>query len=264
MTSLRKATIRTACCLKPPRAVFNRQARRTSRTSLQENYQFAPKQFAGFHTFTVGLSYEHSSYDGRQTFLPVEIDGVSRMPIERIAFSSPSSFQVYQNETAWFVGDQWTINPRVTLDLGVRFDSDTITSSTHAAPRAGFLLAVTGDGKTLLKGGVGLFYDRIPLMVPVFPDLPDRTVTVLGQVDSSVFYRNTTNGGLENPRSTSWNLELDRQLLRGLSLRLAYEQRNTTRDFVVSPSSSGQRASSNFPIAAAIPTANSRWRRAIR
>jgi hypothetical protein len=218
---------------------FNRQARRTSRTSLQENYQFAPKHFAGFHTFTVGLSYEYSSYDGRQTFLPVEIDGVSGVPIQRISFTSPSSFQVNQNEVAWFVGDQWTINPRVTLDIGVRFDSDTITSSTHAAPRAGFLLAVTGDGKTLLKGGVGLFYDRIPLMIPVFPDLPDRTVTVLGQVDSSVFYRNTINGGLENPRSTSWNLELDRQLLRGLSLRLAYEQRNTTRDYVVSPSSSG-------------------------
>lgn len=218
---------------------FNRQARRTSRSSFQETYQFAPKRFAGWHQLTVGMSYERSTYDGRQSFLPVEIDGVSGVPIERISFTSPSSFQVNQNEIAWFVGDQWTINPRFTLDLGVRFDSDTITSSTHAAPRAGFLLAVTGDGKTLLKGGVGLFYDRIPLMVPVFPDLPDRTVTVLGQVDSTVFYRNTTNGDLENPRSTSWNLELDRQLLQGLSLRLAYEQRNTTRDFVVSPSSSG-------------------------
>ena len=218
---------------------FNRQARRTSRSSFQESYQFAPKRFAGSHQLTVGMSYEHSSYDGRQTFLPVEIDGVSDMPIERISFTSPSSFQVNQNETAWFAGDQWTINPRFTLDLGVRFDSDTITSSVHAAPRAGFLLAVTGDGKTLLKGGVGIFYDRIPLMVPIFPDLPNRTVTVLGQVDSSVFYRNTINGEVKNPRSTSWNLELDRQLLAGLSLRLAYEQRNTTRDFIVSPVSSG-------------------------
>src|SRR6266481_6355681 len=218
---------------------FNRQARRTSRSSFQESYQFAPKRFAGSHQLTVGLSYEHSTYDGHQSFLPVEIDGVSGMPIERISFTSPSSFQVDQNETAWFAGDQWAISTRFTLNLGVRFDSDTITSSTHAAPRAGFLLAVTGDGKTLLKGGVGLFYDRIPLMVPIFPDLPNRTVTVLGQVDSTVFYRNTINGDLENPRSTSWNLELDRQLLQGLSLRLAYEQRSTTRDFVVSPISSG-------------------------
>jgi len=218
---------------------FNRQARRTSRSSFQESYQFAPKRFAGSHQLTVGMSYEHSTYDGHQSFLPVEIDGVSGMPIERISFTSPSSFQADQNETAWFAGDQWTISPRFTLNLGVRFDSDTITSSTHAAPRAGFLLAVTRDGKTLLKGGVGLFYDRVPLMVPVFPDLPNRTVTGLGQGDSSVFYRNVIDGDLENPRSTSWNLELDRQVLAGFSLRLAYEQRNTARDFVVSPVSSG-------------------------
>jgi hypothetical protein len=221
---------------------FNRQARRTFRTSLQENYQFAPRRFAGSHRFTVGLSYEHSSYDGRQSFLPVEIDGASDIPVERISFTSPSSFEIDQNETAWFTGDQWDIHPRFTLTYGVRFDNDTITSSTHAAPRAGFLLALTRDGKTLLKGGVGRFYDRIPLMVPVFPDLPNRTVTVLGQngqVASSVFYQNRIKGELENPRSTSWNLELDRQILAGLLLRIAYEQRNTTRDFVVSPISSG-------------------------
>jgi hypothetical protein len=220
---------------------FNRQARRTSRASLQENYQFAPKQFAGSHAFTVGLSYEHSSYDGRQAFLPVEIDGFANQPVERITFTSPSSYQIDQNETAWFAGDQWAINPRLTLNFGLRFDNDTITSSTHAAPRAGFLLALTKDGKTLLKGGVGLFYDRVPLMVPVFPYLPNRTVALLGNggaVSSSVSYQNEITGQLQNPRSTSWNLELDRQVLAGLLLRVAYEQRNTARDFVVSPTSS--------------------------
>jgi len=220
---------------------FNRQARRTSRTSWQENYQFAPRRFAGLHRFTVGLSYEHSSYDGRQSFLPVEIDGVSNQPLEHISFTSAASYRIDQNETAWFAGDQWAIVPRLTLDLGIRFDNDTITSSTHAAPRAGFLLALTRDGKTLLKGGGGLFYDRIPLMVPVFPALPHRTVTVLGQngtLLNSVFYQNKIIGELQNPRSTSWNLELDRQLLARLLLRVAYEQRNTARDFIVSPVSS--------------------------
>jgi hypothetical protein len=220
---------------------FNRQARRTSRTSWQENYQFAPRRFAGLHRFTVGLSYEHSSYDGRQSFLPVEIDGVSNQPLEHISFTSAASYRIDQNETAWFAGDQWAIVPRLTLDLGIRFDNDTITSSTHAAPRAGFLLALTRDGKTLLKGGGGLFYDRIPLMVPVFPALPNRTVTLLGQNGTlldSVFYQNKIIGELQNPRSTSWNLELDRQLLARLLLRVAYEQRNTARDFIVSPVSS--------------------------
>ena len=221
---------------------FNRQARQTSRTSLQENYQFAPRRFGGSHRFSVGLSYEHSSYDGRQSFLPVEIVGPSNQPVERITFTSPASYQVDQNETAWFAGDQWDIHQRLTLNLGLRFDNDTITSSTHAAPRAGFLLTLTRDGKTLLKGGVGLFYDRIPLMVPVFSSLPNRSVAILGQdgqMGGAVFYQNKISGELENPRSASWNLELDRQVLAGLLLRVAYEQRNTTRDFVVSPVSSG-------------------------
>ncbi len=189
------------------------------------------------------MSYEHSDYQGRQTFRPVEIDGVSDIPVERITFTLPTSFATHQNETAWFAGDQWAILPRLTLSLGVRFDNDAITSSTHAAPRAGFLLALTNDGKTLLKGGVGVFYDRVPLMVPTFPDLPDRTVTLLdqnGAPASSVFYQNEVNGQLRNPRSTSWNLELDRQVLDGLWLRIAYEQRNTTNDFAVSPVSAGE------------------------
>jgi hypothetical protein len=221
---------------------FNRQARRTSRTSWQENYQFAPWHFAGWHQFMAGLSYEHSGYEGRQTFLPVEIDGASNEPVERISFTSPTAFRISQNETAWFVGDQWAIIPRFTLSFGLRLDNDTITSSTHAAPRAGFLLALTRDGKTLLKGGVGLFYDRVPLMVPTFPDIPERTVTLLGH-DGAAFtsqhYQNKIVGELRNPRSTSWNLELDRQVLAGLLLRIAYEQRNTANDFVVSPVSAG-------------------------
>jgi len=221
---------------------FNRQARRTSRTSLQETYQLAPRKFAGSHQFTVGLSYEHSAYKGRQTFLPLEIDGALNEPVERISFTSPTSFRISQNESAWFAGDRWAINPRFTLSFGLRFDNDTITSSTHAAPRAGFLLSLTGDGKTLLKGGVGRFYDRVPLMAPTFTDLPARTVTVLDQNGaplSSVSYQNKIIGELRSPVSTSWNLELDRQILAGLLLRIAYEQRNTTNDFVISPVSAG-------------------------
>ena len=221
---------------------FNRQARRTSRVGWQENYHFAPWKFAGSHQFTVGLSYEHSHYDGRQTFLPVELDGASDLPVERITFSSPTSFKVAQNEIAWFAGDQWAILPRLTLNLGIRFDHDTITDSTHAAPRAGFLLTLTRDGKTLLKGGVGLFYDRVPLMAASFTELPDRTVAVLGpnsEPTSSVFYQNEIDGGLRNPRSTSWSLELDRQVLSNLFLRVAYEQRNTSNDLIVSPVARG-------------------------
>jgi outer membrane receptor for ferrienterochelin and colicin len=221
---------------------FNRQARRTSRTSWEETYRFAPRQFAGTHQFTAGLNVEHSEYHGRQTFLPVEINGAGDMPVERISFSDPTSFAIDQNETSWFVGDQWAIAPRFTLTPGLRFDYDTITHSTHAAPRVGFLLALTRDAKTLFKGGVGLFYDRVPLLAATFPDYPDRTVSILGEkgtASSSTSYDNKLLGPLRNPRSVSWNLELDREVTRNLLLRFAYEQRHTTNDFVVSTVANG-------------------------
>jgi len=221
---------------------FNRQARRSSRTSWDETYRFAPWQIAGSHQFAVGLSFEHSEYQGRQAFLPVEIDGKSDAPVERISFSEPTSFAIDQNETAWFVGDQWAVIRRFTLSAGMRFDYDTITHSAHAAPRGGFLLTLTKDAKTLLKGGVGRFYDRVPLLATTFPNFPDRTVTLLGEngaASTSTVYENRFAGPIRNPRSVSWNLELNREVTRNLLLRFAYEQRHTTDDFVVSPVANG-------------------------
>src|SRR5271166_6606528 len=203
---------------------FNRQSRRANRFDWQETYQFAPWQFLGSNQVKVGLDYAHSSYNGRETFLPAELIGASGAPIERITFTPPTSFGTDQNETSWFVADQWSPFHRLTLDLGVRFDNDTVTSSTHAAPRAGFMLALTNDGKTLLKGGIGVFYDKVPLMLPVFDSLPDRTVSILdpsGQVSGSSFYLNRiTGGGLQNPRSTSWNVAVERQVLEHFTLRV--------------------------------------------
>ena len=147
-----------------------------------------------------------------------------------------------ENETAWFVTDEWALNSRLTLSPGLRFDHDSVTSSNHLAPRLGFLLALTKDGKTLLKGGVGVFYGRVPLLLPAFPQMPGRTVTIFnedGGLESVTPFTNRITDRLENPRSTGWNLGLDRQLTSALLLRVAYEQRNTARDFVVSPIATG-------------------------
>jgi outer membrane receptor protein involved in Fe transport len=218
---------------------FSRQARRTSRLEWQESYQFAPRQFFGEHQFKVGLNYAHSSYDGRQTFLPVVIADAADKAIERIAFTQPTSFGTDQSETGWYAGDQWIPTGRLSFSLGLRFDNDSTTNSTHAAPRAGFLLSLTNDSKTILKGGAGMFYDRVPLMIPVFEELPGRTETLLNPITQqptlSTSYRNHIVGDLKNPRSTAWNVELDRQLLSSLLLRVAYEQRVTTKNFIVTP-----------------------------
>lgn len=217
---------------------FNRQNRDTRRAEWQEIYHFSPKHFLGNHDLKVGFDFSHSSYDGRQQFLPVAIVGTAGSTLEQINFGSPTSFSVQQNEVTWFGGDQWTLGPRLTLDFGLRFDNDSITNSTHAAPRAGLTLALTSDRRTLLKAGAGLFYDRVPLNAPVFPNFPDRTVLSFdpaGNLTSAVPYSNAITGGLKNPRSETWNVEVDRQVLENLLVRVAYQQRNTVHDLVLNP-----------------------------
>ena len=221
---------------------FNRQHRDTTRTEWEEIFRSHPHHLWGAHELDAGTDFSHSPYDGRQQFLPVQVAGVAGLPLERIQFGPTATFGVDQNEAAWFVGDKWTVSNRLTFDLGLRFDRDSITDSVSTAPRAGFVLVLTGDDKTLLKGGAGYFYDRVPLDIPAFGYLPDRTVETLGPAGlalTSTAYANVISNRLRNPRSEVWNLEADRQVTSNFLLRVGYQQRNTVREFFINPISSG-------------------------
>ena len=218
-------------------AFFNSQKRRASRFDWEEMYQFAPRHFLGTHQLHVGVEYAHSNYSGDQSFFPVTIQGANGNAIERINFTGGSPYDVSQQEVTWFAADRWSVSRRLLLDVGLRFDSDSVTSSAHVAPRVGFQLALSGSGRTMLRGGIGEFYDRVPLMIPSFRWFADRTVSLLnpvGQVIDSTTYSNRIIGGLHNPRSTAWNLALSQTVSSRLLVQVGYEQRNTARDFVVS------------------------------
>ena len=121
----------------------------------------------------------------------MDLIGASGAAIERIAFTAPGYFSTDENEFAWWLADQWSPWQRLISALAFVLTATRSPSSTHAAPRAGFVLVLTGDGKTLLKGGIGMFYDKVPLILPVFENFPDRTVSLLapgGQALSSTSY----------------------------------------------------------------------------
>jgi outer membrane receptor protein involved in Fe transport len=88
---------------------------------------------------------------------------------------------------AGFVQDDWRVHPRLTLNLGLRYELDTDVKNVsrvgrlnplvlpflrgerrrdrnNFGPRAGFNYA-TKDGRTSLHGGYGIYYDRITLEV---------------------------------------------------------------------------------------------------
>jgi outer membrane receptor protein involved in Fe transport len=122
---------------------FNRQNRDTDRVQWQEIYQSSPKHFYGDHQLKVGFDFSHSSYDGRQQFLPVDIVGVAGTTLQRIEFGAPATFVVHQNEFAWFGGDQWTVGPRLSVNLGLAgniksgFDTPCATSGSDVGTDEG-------------------------------------------------------------------------------------------------------------------------------
>ena len=78
----------------------------------------------------------------------------------------------------YFVQDDWRISPRFTLNLGLRYEyqrnpnptntnpqlprtDNKVDDRNNFGPRVGFAYDVTGDGKTSVRGGWGLYYGRV-------------------------------------------------------------------------------------------------------
>jgi hypothetical protein len=102
------------------------------------------------------------------------------------------------------------------------------------------VLTPMDSDRTLVRGGIGLFYDKIPLNVGSFEQYQSQLVTAfaddgLTPVDGPRLLLNTVREDLENPYSLAWNLQVDHQLNERLLLRLGYEERSTRRDFLVEP-----------------------------
>jgi outer membrane receptor protein involved in Fe transport len=123
---------------------FDRQHRESRRYEWLEVYHFAPRRWRGSHAFKTGLNFSHTTFRGSDISRPVNVVRADGTTSQLIEFVGDSALRGAQNEYSAFVQDKWTLNGRVTFDLGLRFDCDQIGTKNNFAPRFGFVLLRRG------------------------------------------------------------------------------------------------------------------------
>src|SRR5258705_3785608 len=201
---------------------FNSQARRSKRYEALEVYSFNPPNFAGTHFIKVGGGVSYITYDGQNTNNTVRILRADGTRSQQFNFVGNGELNRNKNAFLAYFQDKWSVNRRLTLDYGVRYDRDNIAIENNLAPRIGFAFLPLLDGRTVIRGGVGLFYDKIDLNVATFTQLQEQVLTRFGPDGLQTIgvpqlqrlaLEDTT---FRTPRSFNWNVELDREGLKNL------------------------------------------------
>jgi hypothetical protein len=225
---------------------FNDQDRTSRRVEWLTTYAFTP--LGPKHLLKVGGGVTYETFDGVNRSRPVDIVREDGTLSRAIVFTGDGLLDRDRTALRGYGQDSWALSPRLTVQYGARYDYDSFTSDLNVAPRVSFTATATDDGRTVVRGGVGVFYDLVPLNVASFAQMQEREIasfdadgmTPAGPI---VVMRNVVGSEIKTPRSINWSLEVDRELLEKFFVRVGYQQRGQRFEPVLNPITSAGGAS---------------------
>jgi hypothetical protein len=235
---------------------FASQARHSHRLELFEVYTSPAKHILGAtHEVKVGFDFNKVDSLLNYSARPVNVVRQDDTLAERIVFRGVRPIEAQNREYVGFGQDRLLVRPNLSFDVGLRFEDQRIGKESNLAPRAGFAWSPFKSDRTVLRGGVGLFYDKVPLNIRSFGRYPSRVVTQYAAdgvtvIDSHHFvnvlvdtspiepldFRKQAGGDAGFvPENLKWNVQLDQIVTRWLDLRTNLTGSRTNHIYIVNP-----------------------------
>jgi hypothetical protein len=234
---------------------FGTDSRDASRVAWIEQWTPRTMHWYGQHILQFGSIIGHSENNGQFQGAPVVLQNANGQVVQQINYVGGAPYNVADTEPAIYVQDHWLLTSHLALDLGLRLEGQTISSTTRTAPRIGFVWSPDRTSATVVRGGIGVFYDSVPLDVYAFKNYPEEVITNFNAqglpVGLPVHYFNITAQAAESafplidqklksgnfaPYSVAWNLDVERKVEHWLTLRLKYLQSQEQNMITLQPS----------------------------
>lgn len=235
---------------------FATQSRRSHRLEVFEFYTAPSRSF--WHTdHEIKLGLDFNSVGGLLDYAarPVNVRRSDATLAERTVFRPAKPVDAANREYVGFVQDRVLVRPNLSFDAGLRFEDQRIARETNAAPRFGFAWSPLKSDRTVIRGGIGLFYDKVPLNIRRFARYPTRTITrydtdgmtILDSrhyfnvlvdtppIDPLDFRRRATRDAGFVPENLRWNLQLDQIVTKRLNIRANLTASRAEHIYVVNP-----------------------------
>jgi len=165
------------------------QARINNAYQVEDTFSWFLPGKRGEHDLKFGVQYQLSTNDftdqgnmnGTFTFStngPFNAGDPSTYPeVFTIRVPGPNAYYMKAHFFSTFAQDKWRYNDRLTLSLGLRYDLEVIplrekdnpafsdpnkypVDKNNVAPRLGFSYDLSGNGRSVVRGGYGLFFDK--------------------------------------------------------------------------------------------------------